>query len=144
MDEKAFLKQVAERLLCDEKRAEGVTFAVFLELRDRLTPQEAAHVAAQLPNPLKSLWNSLDRPNRQVRRVGELQFIGEVRKIAGLPDEIEAELAVKAVFGVLQKLLGAPTGMEGEAWDIYSQLPKDLKHLWLQSAEGYRTESNRA
>jgi hypothetical protein len=30
----------------------------------------------------------------------------------------------------LQKLLGSPTGLEGEAWDVMSQLPKDLKKLW--------------
>jgi hypothetical protein len=36
---------------------------------------------------------------------------------------------------VLQKALGSLTGKEGEAWDIYSQLPKGLKNLWLSSAE---------
>ena len=36
-----------------------------------------------------------------------------------------------AVFATLQELLGSPTGMEGEAWDLMSQLPKDLKKLWL-------------
>jgi hypothetical protein len=35
---------------------------------------------------------------------------------------------------VLQRLLGSTTGMEGEAWDIFSQLPKDLKRLWLEAA----------
>jgi hypothetical protein len=51
-----------------------------------------------------------------------------------LPDDGEAERAVKAVFGTLQRLLGSPTGKEGEAWDVFSVLPKDLKMLWLSSA----------
>ncbi len=135
MDDKSFMREVAGRLGCDERRAEGLTFAVFQELRDRLTPREAADVAAQLSKPLKSLWTSLDRPDRQVRRTEEAEFVGDVRRIAGLADDIEAARAVKAVFGVLQKALGSPTGKEGESWDIYSQLPKGLKDLWLASAQ---------
>ncbi len=135
MDDKTFMREVATRLGCDERRAGGLTFAVFQELRDRLTPREAADVAAQLSKPLKSLWTSLDRPDRQVRRTEEAEFVGDVRRIAGLPDDIEAARAVKAVFGVLQKALGSPTGKEGESWDIYSQLPKGLKDLWLASAQ---------
>ena len=43
--------------------------------------------------------------------------------------------AVLAVFGTLQELLGSPTGQGGEAWDIMSQLPMDLKRLWLAASE---------
>lgn len=135
MDEKTFMREVAGRLRCDERRAEGLTFAVFQELRDRLTPKEAADVAAQLSKPLKTLWSSRDRPDRQVRRTEEAEFVGDVRQLAGLADDAEARRAVKAVFGVLQKALGSLTGKEGEAWDIYSQLPKGLKNLWLAAAE---------
>ncbi len=131
MDKRAFFKTVARDLGCDERRAEALTFAVFQELRDRLTPGEAADVDAQLPAGLKPLWEFLERPGRHVRRVHELQFIGEVRLIASLTDEEEAERAVVAVFAALQELLGSSTGMEGEAWDVLSQLPKDLKKLWL-------------
>ena len=34
----------------------------------------------------------------------------------------------------LQRALGSPTGREGEAWDVLSQLPKDLKGLWLDAS----------
>lgn len=68
MNEKSFIRDVAERAECDERRAEILTFAVFQELRDRLTPNEAAKVAAQMPTSLKMLWVSFDRPDRQVRR----------------------------------------------------------------------------
>ena len=44
MDDLTFIHDVARRLACDERRAEGLTFAVFQELRDRLTPKEAADV----------------------------------------------------------------------------------------------------
>lgn len=134
MDEKAFLRSVAEQLRCDEKRAEGVTFAVFQELRDRITASEAADAASQMPAGLRNIWNSMERPGRQVRKTHQQEFIGEVRKIAGLSDEVEAQRAIKVVFKALQTLLGSSTGQEGEAWDIYSQLPKDLKHLWREAS----------
>jgi len=130
MDEKAFFRHVAGQLHCDERRAEGVTFAVFQELRDRLTPKQVSHVEAQLAIPLKTLWRSLDKPDRTVRKLHERRFVGEVARIAGLSDD-EAERGVVAVFGALQRLLGSPTGQEGEAWDVFSELPKDLKRLWI-------------
>jgi uncharacterized protein (DUF2267 family) len=131
MDRNVFFKTVAQRAGCDERRATGLTFAVFQELRDRLTRGEAADVAAQLPTGLRLLWEFLDRPERDVRKIHGPQFIGEVRFIAALPDDAEAERAVVAVFATLQELLGSLTGLEGEAWDVMSQLPKDLKKLWL-------------
>lgn len=130
MQDREFFKGVMDRVGCDLRRAEGLSFAVFQELRDRLTPEEAAHVAAQLPKRLKLMWMSLEFPRRHVHRVIGEQFIREVKRMAGLSDDFEAERAVSAVFAGLQKLLGSPTGQEGEAWDVMSQLPKDLKKLW--------------
>ena len=120
------------------RRAEALTFTVFQELRDRITPQEVLHVAAQLPKRLKMLWMSLEFPDRKVHRVSGEQFVWEVRRMAGLADDAEAERAVSAVFAGLQKLLGSPTGQEGEAWDVMSQLPKDLKKLWADAQHQHR------
>ena len=139
MQDQAFFKDVMERIGCDLRRAEGLTFAVFQELRDRITPQEAAHVAAQLPKRLKMMWISLEHPDRKVHRVSGDQFIWEVRRMVGLTDDVEAQRAVSAVFAGLQKVLGSPTGQEGEAWDVMSQLPKDLKKLWAEAQHQHQT-----
>lgn len=141
MQDRQFFKDVMERIGCDLRRAEGLTFAVFQELRDRITPNEAAHVAAQLPKRLKMMWMSLEDPERKVHRVTGEQFVWEVRRMAGLADDAEAERAVSAIFAELQKLLGSPTGQEGEAWDVMSQLPKDLKKLWAEAQKQHRTVS---
>ncbi len=133
MDTKSFVSHVAHRLRCDEERAEGVILAVFQNLRDRLTPHEAADVAAQMPAALRHLWLDNDREGRRVERLHRDEFLGRVRRFAGLPDDTEAERAVRAVFAALQSLLGSPSGTEGEAWDVFSQLPKDLKALWLDA-----------
>jgi uncharacterized protein (DUF2267 family) len=135
MKDKTFVLEVADRFGCDERRAETLVFAVFQELRDRLTPEEAADVAAQLPASLKMLWLSFDYPGRNVRRVHEYQFLDEVRRMLGLEDQSQAEEAVVSVFGVLQEALGSPSGREREARHIFSQLPRDLKNLWLTAAE---------
>jgi uncharacterized protein (DUF2267 family) len=134
MDERTFLRGVADALACDERRAEGVVFAVFGELCDRLSPEERRDVQAQLPTPLKRLWETGDRPDRPASRIHRAELIGRVRQRAVLPDDVAAERAVRAVFAQLQRLLGSPTGLEGEAWDVFSQLPKDLKELWLDAA----------
>lgn len=133
MDERTFLHAVGEVLGCDERRAESVTFAVFGELRDRLTPEERRDLHAQLPSGLKRLWVVGDREDRPPNRVKRDEFVGRVRQRAVLPDDGEAERAVRAVFAQLKRLLGSPSGREGEAWDVYSQLPKDLKQLWLDA-----------
>src|SRR5271155_1626012 len=135
MNEKSFVREVAQFVDCDERRAEAVIFAVFQELRDRLTPNEAAKVAAQLPASLKMLWMSFDRPDRQVRRVHERQFLCEVARMAAIDNEIETERAVVAVFGALQDALGSVTGTTGAAGHVMGQLPSDLKRLWLAAAQ---------
>lgn len=135
MNDRAFYREVAERLRCDERRAESITYVVFQELRVRLTPGEAANVAAQLPTGLKKLWLENERADRTVERIHLAEFIGRVRQHAALPDDGEAERGTRAVFAVLQRLLGSPTGAEGEAWDIFSQLPKDMKRIWLEAAK---------
>ena len=137
MDTEHFLHSIASMLACDVARAEALTSVVFQELRDRLTSKEAADVAAQLPTPLKRLWSDgeVTRAPDQVNKVHAPEFIGRVRRRAALSDDAEAGRAVRAVFRTLRSLLGSATGLEGEAWDIFSQLPKDMKHLWLESTE---------
>jgi uncharacterized protein (DUF2267 family) len=132
MDDRTFFGEVAAALGCDERRAEGITFVVFGELRDRLTCEERHDVAAQLSTGLKRLWAAGDT-GRAPNHVHRDEFVGRVRYRAVLPDDAEAERAIRVVFASLQRALGSATGREGEAWDVLSQLPKDLKALWLDA-----------
>jgi uncharacterized protein (DUF2267 family) len=138
MNHRSFYREVARSLRCDEQRAESIVFIVFQELRARITPKEAADVAAQLPLRLRKLWLENETGDRSVQRSHLPDFVGRIRQRAALSDDLEAERGARAVFGALQILLGSPTGTEGEAWDIFSQLPKDLKLLWLDSAQRNR------
>lgn len=134
MDERAFIAGVAHRLHCDPRHAESLTFVILQELRDRLTPHEAADVAAQLPPGLKLLWTENDSPDRPVMRVGRREFVRRVRRWAALGDDREAESAVKAVFAVLQTLLGRPLGLGEETRHVFTTLPRDMKTLWLAAS----------
>ena len=133
MEEEEFIHRVAEQLSVDRQQARKIVAAVFRELCDRLTPKEAADAAAQMPMGLKRLWLAAESPGRQVRRIHKSDFIREVSKRAEI-QEAEASHSVKVVFQSLQRLFQSPTGQEGEAWDIFSQLPKDLKKLWMEAA----------
>jgi len=136
MNKASFLADVAQYLGCDARRSEGVTFVVFQELRHRLPAKEVGDVAAQLPADLRRLWeDESGGAERRTGRIGREEFLGRIRIGAGLPDDHEAERAARAVFRALQKALGSPHGREGEAWDVLSVLPKDLKLLWLAAAE---------
>ena len=133
---RSLVREVVRRIGCERRQAEGLVFAVFQELRDRLTTKEAADVAAQLPEDLRRMWQENERPDREVRRIGKEEFLGRVRRRASLGDDAAAERVVRVVFRGLQHLLGSKSGKEGEAWDVFSQLPKDLKLLWLDAGAG--------
>ncbi len=128
---RSFFAQVSEAMGCTRHRARELTRAVFRELHDRLTWGEGNDVAAQLPQTLKKLWNEFDRPRTLPIKLHRRAFVAHVRKHAAVETDEEAERAVRAVFHALQLLLGSARGLEGEAWDVFSQLPKDLKKLWI-------------
>jgi uncharacterized protein (DUF2267 family) len=65
----------------------------------------------------------------------QLQFLDEVGRMAALETDGEAEEAVMAVFAALQDAFGSPDGTTGMAGHVMSQLPTDLKRLWL-AADG--------
>jgi uncharacterized protein (DUF2267 family) len=133
MEEERFIHTVAEQLGVDRESAWKIISAVFRELHDRLTPKEAADAGAQMPGRLRSTWASFESPGREVKRIHKAEFVRKVSQLAELP-ESDAARAVRVVFGTLQALFKSRTGQEGEAWDIFSQLPKDLKKVWLDAA----------
>lgn len=133
MEYEQFIREVEMHLGVDKDQAEKVTDAVLRELHDRLTPKEADDLGAQLPGHLKQVWHGFDKPGREVERTHKKDFVRYVAGKADLPED-RASRAVKAVFRALQMALKAPSGQEGEAWDVLSQLPKDLKRVWLEAA----------
>ncbi|HEV8641962.1 MAG TPA: DUF2267 domain-containing protein [Methylomirabilota bacterium] len=113
----------------DRRRAEAkrATAAVFHALRDRLTREEAAQLAAQLPRELKEIWRAGERAGRTPVKMHREEFYQRVKE-AGLPSIREARWMTLAVFGALKEQLSP-----GEAEDVLAQLPKDLKEVWAEA-----------
>ncbi len=132
VDEAAFFREVGERLEVDKEGAQVVTSAVLSVLRSRLTGKQAAHLDAQLPARLKR-FRPLGCAEPKAIRFRKREFVRRVGILASLSGE-EAQRATRTVFKVLQEALQSPTGHEGEAWDVFSQLPKDLKKIWSDAS----------
>jgi uncharacterized protein (DUF2267 family) len=121
-----WLKEVAEEIGPDRKRAWHVLGAVLRALRDRMTVEEAAHLAAELPLLVRGLFYDQWRPAEQrvLARKRE-EFLAMVAR--GLADigPIDPEEAVHAVFGVLERHVA-----RGEIDKIRQTLPAEIRSLW--------------
>lgn len=133
MDKDKFLQEVQTRAGLTRDEAFKVALAVLQELHDRLSEKEANDLGAQLPGELKAKWHGFDLPGREVRRTHKGDFVRHIAEAVQI-NESTASRALMATFKALQMLLKSPSGQEGEAWDVLSQLPKDLKKTWLAAA----------
>lgn len=109
----------------DRAIVQRASAAVLHALRDRLTPDEADQVFAQLPEELKRVWAEGEEPEREPQKMNREEFCERVRRDAGLPSRREARWMTLAVFAALKEQISP-----GEARDVMAQLPKDLKELW--------------
>ncbi len=108
--------------------AKRTTAAVFHALRDRLTPNEADQVLAQLPRDLKQVWEEGELPERTPMKLTREEFLEREKVEAKLGSARDARWMTLAVFAALKEHL-AP----GEAEDVFAQLPKALKELWAEA-----------
>jgi uncharacterized protein (DUF2267 family) len=120
-----WLKQVAERDEFDDvHRAYHVLRAVLHALRDRVEPNVAAHVAAQLPLLVRGIFYEGWEPAKTPMRMSLTEFLARVEKEAGLKGTSEAEEAARAVIAVCWVELG-----EGTMGHLISVLPSDFAVL---------------
>lgn len=123
--------------LADENEAYHVLRAVLHQLRDRLTPEEAVDLAAQLPLIVRGIFFEAWRPGRTPERVrSKEEFLhGVAAKLK--PHPIPPEPAVRDVFALLSHHCDP-----GEIADVIAQFPAELKELWPQSARTYRARTS--
>ena len=101
--------------------------SVLHALRDRLTPNEAVQLAAQLPLLLKGVYFDGWRPSVTPRRTRTRQdFLDAVRAplIRGIP-EADPERVTRAVFRLLDEHVSG-----GEIADVRGVLPAEWMDLW--------------
>lgn len=123
--------QVWLKSLCDsggyagESEALAVLRAVLHQLRDRLTPDEAVDLGAQLPLIVRGIYYEGWRPSKTPERVrSQEEFLeGVSAKLA--PHPIGAQSATRDVFSLLAQAIDS-----GEIANVINQLPAGIKELW--------------
>ena len=136
-----WLKDVMERLnTYDRHHAYSTMRAVLHALRDRIGPQNAAHLGAQLPMLLRGLfyegWDPTGKPTKERHESAFLAHIARELPRAAGPGEIEQ--GALAVLDVLSKHVD-----RGAAVKLAAILPQDLRRFWpafIQSAARERQQ----
>ena len=129
-----WLKEIRDNAgLEDETEAYSVLRVVLHLLRDRLTVEEAAQLAAQLPLIVRGIyyegWNPSGKPNKIRTRQ---DFLDKVT-IDLLPRVLPPDPLVRAVFSILAHHIDP-----GEISDVITQLPDELKEFWPLTARTYK------
>ena len=123
-----WLTEISEHLgWTDKRKAYHALRAVLHVLRDRLSPNEAAEFAAQMPLLVRGIyyegWTPRERPERM--RHGD-EFISSVLdRMDWDTSAMEGSEVVNAVFSVMADHIS-----EGEVEDVKSVLPREIKDLW--------------
>ncbi len=122
----------------NEAEALAVLRAVLHQLRDRLTPQQAVDLGAQLPIIVRGIYYEGWRPNRTPERVRSVdEFLdGVAAKLS--PHPLSAEMAARDVFSLL-----ALTIDSGEIRKVISQLPAEERELWPEGMRQWAERANR-
>jgi uncharacterized protein (DUF2267 family) len=127
-----WLKDLAEELGGDDQRYAYRVLRAFLHaLRDRLSVDEAAQLAAQLPIFVRGVfyegWDPSGTPQRYRSVDG---FLGHIAEIADLAGETEASFAATAAAKVLRRHVS-----RGESESVLHVLPEPVRALLSVSAE---------
>lgn len=120
-----WLREVQEQMgLDDEQRAFRVVRAVLHTLRDRLTVEETAQFAAQLPMLLQGVYYHEWTPRGKPIKIRNRQeFLDKVSE--RMMREHDPEEACRVVFSVLERQMPG-----GEIEDVKSILPESIRDLW--------------
>ena len=115
-----WLKDLMEILGCTDRQGAYTSLRATLHaLRDRLTIEETAQVAAQLPMLIRGLFRRLGSVRVKERHRNE--FLARIERELERY-EAEPEVVARAVFLVLTNRIS-----EGEIKDV---LPREIRDLW--------------
>ena len=129
-----WLKDIMERLDTDDRHyAYSTLRAVLHALRDRIGPESAAHLGAQLPMLLRGLfYEGWDPTNKPTKERHEEAFLAHIARELPRAAEDEVEQGTLAVLDVLSKHVD-----RGAAVKIAGMFPRELRKFWpafIQSA----------
>ena len=121
-----WLKELMEHLAIDRRHAYKVLGATLHAVRDRIGPENAVHLGAQLPMLIRGFyyegWHLAGTPIKLRHKDDFLDYVsGDVFRGLG----VEPERAVRAVFSVMSNRLDP-----GEIEKLVKLFPDELRELW--------------
>jgi uncharacterized protein (DUF2267 family) len=122
-----WLKDVMERLdTADRHHAYSTLRAVLHALRDRIGPESAAHLGAQLPMLLRGLfYEGWDPTGKPTKERNEAAFLAHIARELPRATEEDIEKGVYAALDVLSKHID-----RGTAVKIAAMFPLGLRKFW--------------
>ena len=98
----------------------------YMQLRDRLTVEEAVDLGAQLPMLIRGFyyegWKPSDKPLKEQHKE---EFLAHIQHAFRNDERMDPERITRGVFRVLARHVSA-----GEITDIKHILPAELRELW--------------
>ena len=107
----------------DRNEAWRILHAYLHVLRDRITIEEGAHLAAQLPHLLRGAFYEGFVPSRTPRPIrDEREFLARLCDAASLSGSTEASVAAEAATRVLRRHVAS-----GEVEQVLNPLPESVR-----------------
>ena len=114
----------------DRHKAYMVLRGVLHALRDRLSPEEVADLAAQFPMLIRGFFYEGWKPaNKPLQYRHKTEFLKRVNTEAPWLESDDVERAVTAVFVLLCARIA-----DGETAQVRESLPAELRELWPRAA----------
>lgn len=128
----AWLNEIGEALGPDKQRSYHALRAVLTSLRDRLTVEQSAKLAAELPLLVRGIFYDGFRPtDAPLPLRSQQEFVTLVASRFGNIGPVNPRASCIAVFRVLQRHLSRPMIDK-----VKASLPQEIRALFQTEAEG--------
>jgi uncharacterized protein (DUF2267 family) len=126
-----WLKAIMGRLGTEDRHRAYLALRSTLQaLRDRLQPEVAVHLGAQLPMLVRGLyyedWHMAWTPTRERHKD---EFLDHIRSAFRKDPFVNPEEVARAVFATLSESIDP-----GEVGKVIRVLPRELRELWPEAA----------
>ena len=131
-DGNVWLKAVMEHMGSDDPQVAHMTLRAALHaLRDRIPPESAVHLGAQLPTIIRGIfyegWHMAGTPTKE-RHLEP--FLDHVKQDVSARVDLDLEVGVRAVFAAIFEHIDP-----GEVAKVMRLLPQEIRELWPPPAQ---------
>ena len=130
-DTNVWLKAIMRKLETDDRHLAFAALRGALHaLRDRIGPENAVHLGAQLPTLIRGVyyagWHMGGTPTKERHKQ---QFLEHIGRETGRAEGLDLQGVARAVFDVMWERLDP-----GETAKLVNMLPKELRELWPRAS----------